>query len=307
MASMPTTFWKAPPHSSVSPTRRITAFSCKLATGSELTFLSVNIKVGTSLFMPFSTPASNQPVLTSIGSTSLLMGSLALLPHAALTKTSISTAAKDFDVRMTILDTGTKHLESKIQNRRRDRGSVMLHLDAIASFLAGNLAIAKRLQVAALDAEADRNRGVVRIARHKAHALACRDGEPFGRRHANRPCVIENRVDERRRDFRLVNFARPHRLRRVVCSHGTSAAGAGVGKLLHAPHHAAAHRRKLNIEEDAVVVQPEAARTREPGEHHHVVGVRCLQTLIEHLRPLTHGIFEHAFKRRHLLARLDLG
>ena len=58
---MPTTFWNAPPHSSVSPTRRMTAFSCTLATGSLLTFLSVSVTVGSSLFMPFSTPASNQP------------------------------------------------------------------------------------------------------------------------------------------------------------------------------------------------------------------------------------------------------
>ena len=98
IGSMPTTFWKAPPHSSVSPTRRMTAFSCTLATGSELTFLSANVTVGTSLFMPFSTPASNQPVRTSTGSTSLVMGWLALLPQAAA-KQRASSSKQEFGVR----------------------------------------------------------------------------------------------------------------------------------------------------------------------------------------------------------------
>ena len=61
----------------------MTAFNCTLATGSLLTFLSVSVTVGSSLFMPFSTPASNQPVRTSTGSTSLVMGSLEPPPQAA--------------------------------------------------------------------------------------------------------------------------------------------------------------------------------------------------------------------------------
>ena len=66
--------------------------------------------------MPFSTPASNQPVRTSTGSTSLVMGWLALPPQAA-GPARTDRKQQTFDVRCHVhilFDTEFRHRNSRI-------------------------------------------------------------------------------------------------------------------------------------------------------------------------------------------------
>ena len=99
----------------------------------------------------------------------------------------------------------------------------------------------------------------------------------------DRPRVVEDGVDQRAGDLGLINLARPDDVGAASAAR-TALPAFGLLELLHAPHHAAPHRREFDVEHDAVIVEPESARPRHPREHHHVGGVRRLQPLIEHLR-----------------------
>ena len=95
---------------------------------------------------------------------------------------------------------------------KRDFRLVMLHVHALQPFLSRQGVIAQGLQITPLDAQDDGDGVVIRVPRYRApveHAFACGDGQPFAGADADRPGIIKDGVDQRRRDLGLINLARP--------------------------------------------------------------------------------------------------
>ena len=72
----------------------------------------------------------------------------------------------------------------------------------------------------------------------------------------------------------------------------------------HRPDHALVHVGNLDVEEDAVAVEQEAARARHAGQDGHPGRLEALHLLADLCGAEPHGLDEHAFNHSNLIATL---